>query len=100
MSVSEVASRTDEDPTPTAYTDAMGVLLDQVVEAIRDAEAKGYTRYRLAKDTGLSQAALSHIVNGERDTITLDTLERICEALGLSVKIEKPGKRKVTSGNS
>ena len=48
-------------------------------------EAKGWTQYRLAKESGVGQAALSHIENGKRLSPTHDTLQKICNALDVSM---------------
>lgn len=43
------------------------------------------TRYQISKQTGVSQAALSRFVNGER-SISLDTLEKLRDVLGLDLR--------------
>lgn len=48
-------------------------------------EAKGWSQYRLAKESGVGQAALSHIENGKRLSPTHDTLQKICNALDVSM---------------
>lgn len=72
--------------------DAMGRLIEQVVATIHAAEKRGVTRYRLAKEAGVFQSQLSRLVNGER-SISVDTLEKICAALGLEFELRK-AKRK------
>lgn len=57
--------------------------------AIRKAIADdGRSLYRLALDSGVSKAILGRFVRGERD-MTLDTAEKVCEALGLSLRPDR-----------
>lgn len=71
----------------------MGRLVDQVVEAIHAAEKRGVTRYRIAKDAGVFHSQLSRLMNGER-SISVDTLEKICAALGLTIEIRDTRKKR------
>lgn len=68
----------------------MGVarLLDAIRRAV---EASGQTRYRIAKESGVSAGQLSRLVNGERG-MTVDTIERLADHLGLRIRIEPKGK--------
>jgi transcriptional regulator with XRE-family HTH domain len=60
----------------------------RLVDAIRRAvEASGKTRYRIAKESGVSAGQLSRLVNGERG-MTVDTIERLADYLGLQITIE------------
>lgn len=45
-------------------------------------DAKGKTQYWLAKQTGISANNVSKIYNGETVNIRLDTINKLCEALG------------------
>ena len=65
-------------------------LSDEVKQAIDDS---GLTRYRIAKDTGIDEAALSKFYNGQRG-ITTDTLDRLGEYLGLRIVVDRRPKRK------
>lgn len=67
----------------------------RLVDAIRRAvEASSKTRYRIAKESGVSAGQLSRLVNGERG-MTVDTIERLADYLGLQITIEpKPKTRK------
>jgi len=67
----------------------MSRLLDQIIEAV---EASERTRYRIAKDSGISEAVLSRLVNRER-TITLETLEALCDTLGVEITLSPKKKR-------
>jgi transcriptional regulator with XRE-family HTH domain len=60
----------------------------RLVDAIRRAvEASSKTRYRIAKESGVSAGQLSRLVNGERG-MTVDTIERLADYLGLQITIE------------
>lgn len=72
----------------------------RLVDAIRRAvETSGKTRYRIAKESGVSAGQLSRLVNGERG-MTVDTIERLADYLGLRITIEPktPTKSKTTKG--
>jgi transcriptional regulator with XRE-family HTH domain len=56
-------------------------LSEQVRKAI---DAAGVTRYRIAKETGLSESALSRFMSGERE-LSLPAVDRLAEYLGLSL---------------
>lgn len=58
----------------------------------RAVETSGRSRYQLAKESGVSQASLCRLVNGERG-MTVDMLERLAPALGLEIII-RPKRRK------
>lgn len=45
-------------------------------------DAKGKTQYWLSKQTGISANNVSKIYNGETVNIRLDTINKLCEALG------------------
>lgn len=47
----------------------------------------GITRYRLSKDTGIHYGYLKELEEGKR-SMSIDMLNRLCEALGLEIKIE------------
>lgn len=65
-------------------------ILDAICEAI---EASDKTRYRIAKDTGISQAHLSRLMSGERG-LSIDTLERVADYLGLEITIRQRRRQK------
>ena len=66
-------------------------ISDQLREAILSAEI---TRYRIAQETGVSEAVLSRFVNGPSG-LSLDSIDKIGERLGLKLTIRrKPKKRK------
>ena len=45
---------------------------------------RGITKYRLSQMTGISQSAFSKMKR-EQNTLSVETINRICEALGISV---------------
>ena len=70
------------------YDDDMARILDAICEAI---EASDKTRYRIAKDTGISQTQLSRLMTGERG-LSIEALERLADYLGLELII-RPKRR-------
>jgi transcriptional regulator with XRE-family HTH domain len=68
----------------------MGTFSDQIRDAI---EASGVTRYALAKQAGIAESALSRFMSGKQ-SMSLATLDRIAETLGLQVIVGVPEVRK------
>ena len=69
------------------------VRMGQILDAIREAiEASDKTRYRIAKDTGISQPQLSRLMSGERG-LSIDALERLADYLGLEI-VMRPKRRR------
>ncbi len=66
----------------------MARILDAICDAI---EASDKTRYRIAKDTAISQTQLSRLMSGERG-LSIDALETLADYLGLEIVI-RPAKR-------
>ena len=68
------------------------LLTDQLRQAIDDS---GLTRYRIAKETGISECALSQFYNGHRG-LSMRTLNGLGEFLQLKITLgrtpEKKGK--------
>lgn len=59
--------------------------MPDLTQAIRDAiEASADTRYRIAQETGVSQAHLSRLVRGESGC-SIENAERIADYLGLEI---------------
>ena len=56
-------------------------VADQLRAAIKAAEKRGVTRYRIAKDGGIPHATLNRFYNGERG-LGLDVAEKLARALG------------------
>jgi transcriptional regulator with XRE-family HTH domain len=46
---------------------------------------KGWTRYRLAKESNLGQSTVHEIMSGKKKTPTSTTLQKLANALGVSV---------------
>ncbi len=65
-------------------------ILDAICEAI---EASDRTRYRIAKDTGISQTHLSRIMSGERG-LSINALERLADHLGLEIVVRRRRRRR------
>ena len=69
---------------------SMARILDAICDAI---EASDRTRYRIAKDTGISQTQLSRLMSGERG-LSIDALERLADYLGLGIIIRPKRRRR------
>jgi len=68
----------------------MATLTEQLREAI---EAAGVSRYRISKETGVSAAALSKFVLGQRG-LSNKAMDAVGEYLGLAIcKQRKPRKK-------
>jgi transcriptional regulator with XRE-family HTH domain len=68
-------------------------LSDQVRRAVDNC---GQTRYRIAKETGISEPTLSRFMSGERG-LPMTTLDRLADHLGLDIvrsKTSETEKRK------
>lgn len=68
----------------------MASLLNSIRQAV---EKSGKTRYRIAKESGVSAGQLSRLVNGQRG-MTVETIERLADYLELRITIEPKGKTK------
>ena len=65
-------------------------LTDQLRQAIDDS---GLTRYRIAKETGISETALSLFYNGQRG-LSMKALNALGECLRLTINLgRKPEKK-------
>lgn len=63
-------------------------LTKQLVALIRQAEARGVTKYRIAKRAKISPAQLTRLTHGTCG-VGVDTLARLADALGYDVKFVK-----------
>ena len=64
------------------------LLTDQLRQAIDDS---GLTRYRIAKETGVSESALAQFYNGHRG-LSMETLNALGEFLQLKITLgREPG---------
>ena len=48
-------------------------------------ERKNISQYKLARETGMSDSAISNLCTGKTDRIKFDTLQKICDALQCDV---------------
>lgn len=46
---------------------------------------KGWSQYRLSKESGVRQSHISALESGKKKSPTTDTLRKICDALGVSL---------------
>jgi DNA-binding Xre family transcriptional regulator len=68
-----------------------------VSETLREAiEQYDGTYYRLAKDSGVDWAALQRFMDGTRPNLRLETVDKLCQALGLELRPVKTSKGKPT----
>jgi DNA-binding Xre family transcriptional regulator len=64
---------------------------NQLRAAIK-AATKRKTLYRIAKESDVAWAVLSRFLTGERPTLRTDTMDRLCDYLGLELRPK--GRRK------
>ncbi len=61
-----------------------------VTEQLRNTiEKSGLTHYRIGKMSGVPHTVLDRFISGERRCLRSDTVDRLCEALGLELKPKK-----------
>ncbi len=63
-------------------------MSEQLRQAI---ETSQFSRYRISMETGVSQAALSRFMSGER-SLTLDTVDVLADFLGLKLVSKRKGR--------
>ena len=64
--------------------------MNEIIEAVKTEMKNNNIKIAdLCRATGLSRQTLDNIMNGRRSGINLGTLCKICEAVGLSVTIQK-----------
>ena len=71
------------------YDDGMAGLVEAICGAI---ETSGTTRYRISKDTGISQTQLCRVMSGERG-LSIGALETLAEYLELEI-VMRPKQRR------
>lgn len=64
-------------------------LSDQIREAIQDC---GISRYRIARETGISDATLSRFMSGERG-LTMKALDTLADFLDLNLSVGENSER-------
>jgi hypothetical protein len=70
----------------------MASISDQLRNAIQTC---GKSRYRIAAETGVTQATLSRFMNRLVE-LNMATADKICESIGARLTIDKPAKAKAT----
>lgn len=66
-------------------------------EQLRSAvEQAPMSRYAIHKATGIDQAVLSKFVRGERMGLSMETVDKLCDFLGLKIVPEKTTNKKGT----
>ena len=70
--------------------EVMGHVLDDIRKAINGSDK---SRYRIWKETGITQAQLSKLMHGERG-LSIEALERLAENLELEIVIRPKKRRK------
>lgn len=68
----------------------MAKILDDLRAAI---EASGRSRYRIARDTGIAESALSRFMSGERG-LSIESVEQLADYLGLEIMVRHKSGRK------
>ena len=61
-------------------------IVEQLRKAIRDAEKRGITQYRIAKISGVHAGQLTRLMHGTVGP-RLDTAERIAQAIGCEIRV-------------
>lgn len=70
------------------------LMMEQITDQIRQAiKASPKSRYRLSKESGVSEAHLSRLMSGER-RLGLKCLERLADALELEITVRPKDGRK------
>jgi transcriptional regulator with XRE-family HTH domain len=66
----------------------MGKLTEAIAVAVK---ASDQTPYAISKGAGVARSQLSRLLSGERG-LSVDTIERLADYLGLQITIEPKGK--------
>lgn len=61
-------------------------ISDQLAAAIK---AEDVTLYRIAKDAGVDWGTLQRFLDGTRANIRIETVDKLCEYLGLELRPKK-----------
>jgi hypothetical protein len=70
-------------------------IADQLRAEIRAAERRGVSQYSIAAECGISRAALSRFMAGLHG-LRLDNAEKIASVIGITLKLEKTSKQKIS----
>lgn len=65
-------------------------LSDQIREAV---DASGMSRYRIAKELGISESAMSRFMSAQGG-LSLKNLDALADLLGINVTLDKPKKKR------
>lgn len=57
----------------------MKVMIDSILKE------KGWTRYKLAKEVGVTYITIVNICEGKSTSIKFDIMEKICKVLGVTL---------------
>lgn len=60
-------------------------------------EKSGLTQDELAARAEVSQASISYLMSGARTTVTVETLDKLADALGIELFPPKPKRKKKAS---
>jgi transcriptional regulator with XRE-family HTH domain len=64
----------------------MGKIFDEIQKRL---SAHTETLREIERQTGINVATLSRIANGTRTSVSLDTIERLADYLGLELRLRK-----------
>jgi DNA-binding Xre family transcriptional regulator len=70
----------------------MGEIIEKLIQEIERAEARGVSRYQLSLRTGIPQSTLSRLMNRERESLKVETVEKLCGELGMRLVITRAGR--------
>ena len=69
-------------------------IIKRLMTAIRDAESRGVTHYQLSQRTGIPQSTLSRLMNGQRESLKVETVETLCRELGFELVMRRTKKER------
>jgi DNA-binding Xre family transcriptional regulator len=72
-----------------------GEIIERLIQEIERAEkTAGVSRYQLSQRTGIPQSTLSRLINRERGSLKVETVEKLCRELGFALEMKPLGKSK------
>lgn len=70
-------------------------IIETLIREIQRAEVRGITRYQLSQHTGIPQSTLSRLMKRERESLKVETVEKLCRELGFVLEMRQTkGRRK------
>jgi DNA-binding Xre family transcriptional regulator len=69
------------------------MILKNIAKAIKQEKKNGTSLYRISKDTGIDQAALSRLKKETEGCISIKKADILCKYLGLELTPKQPRKR-------